>query len=52
MGLFGYVWGCMVGPTDAGLRDTLWAKLDSVRVRWSSAWCVFGDFNIIRYPAE
>ena len=23
-----------------------------MRVRWSSAWCVLGDFNIIRYPAK
>ena len=36
----------------AGLRDALWIELDSVRVRWSLAWCVFGDFNIIRYPVE
>ena len=50
----GFVWICtgVYGPNDADLRDALWAKLDSVRVRWSSAWCVFGDFNIIRYPAE
>ena len=20
--------------------------------RWNTAWCVFGDFNIIRYPSE
>ena len=50
----GFVWICMgvYGPNDAGLRDTFWAELDSVRVRWNSAWCVLGDFNIIRYPAE
>ena len=35
-----------------GLKDALWAKLDNVRARWSLAWCVFGDFNIIRYPIE
>ena len=23
-----------------------------MRVRWSSAWCVLGDFNIIRYPTK
>ena len=23
-----------------------------MRVRWSSAWCVLGDFNIIRYLAK
>ena len=30
----------------------MWTELDSVRERWIVAWCVFGDFNIIRYPAE
>ena len=20
--------------------------------RWNTAWCVFGDFNIIRYPSK
>ena len=50
----GFVWICtgVYDPNDAGLRDALWAEPDSVRVRWSSAWCVLGDFNIIRYPAE
>ena len=50
----GFVWICrgVYGPNDASLRDALWAELDSVRARWSSAWCVFGDFNIIRYPAK
>ena len=50
----GFVWICMgmYGLTIAGLRDALWAELDSVRARWSSSWCVFGDFNIIRYPVE
>lgn len=48
----GFVWICtgVYGPNDISLRDALWAELDSVRARWSSAWCVFGDFNIIRYP--
>ena len=50
----GFVWICtgLYGPTDAGLRDALWAELNSVRARWSSTRCVFGDFNIIRYPVE
>ena len=50
----GIVWICtgVYGLNDADLRDALWAKLDSVRARWSSTWCVFGDFNIIRYPAK
>ncbi|KAL4632810.1 hypothetical protein ACB092_04G077700 [Castanea dentata] len=50
----GFAWICtgVYGPNADGLRDALWTKLDSVRGRWSAAWCVFGDFNIIRYPAE
>ena len=28
----------------------MWVELDSVRLRWSLAWCLIGDFNIIRYP--
>ena len=50
----GSVWICTsaYGPTAAGLRDALWTKLDSVKVRWSSTWCVFGDFNIIISPAK
>ena len=35
-----------------GLRDALGTELNSVRGRWSAAWCLFGDFNIIRYSAE
>ena len=31
----------MHGLTVAGLRDALWAKLDSVRARWSSSWCLW-----------
>ena len=27
-------------------------ELDSIRLRWSSAWCLIGDFNIIKYPVE
>ena len=42
----------MYCPTAVGLRDALWTELDCVRARWNSAWCVFGDFNIIRYPAD
>ena len=47
-------WICtgVYGPNSDGLRDALWTKLDSVKGRWNVAWCVFGDFNIIRYPAK
>ena len=50
----GFVWICtgMCGPNDVGLRVAFWVELDSVRARWSSTWCVLGDFKIIRYPVE
>ena len=28
------------------------ATLSRVHVRWTMAWLLFGDFNIIRYPYE
>ena len=47
-------WFCarVYGPTDDSLRDALWEELDSMKVHWSLAWCLIGDFNVIRYPAE
>ena len=50
----GFEWICswVYGPTDGSLRDAIWAELDSVRSRWVWAWCLFGDFNVIRYPAK
>ena len=32
-------------------RAALWEEL-WVRVRWTMAWLLFRDFNIIRYPCE
>ena len=49
-----FAWICtgLYGSNVDGLRDALCTELDSVRGRWSAAWCLFGDFNITRYPAE
>ena len=49
-----FAWICtgLYGPNADGLRDALCTELDSVRGRWSAAWCLFGDFNITRYPPE
>ena len=36
-----------------GLRSPgLWEELTRMNSRWNTAWCVFGDFNIIRYPSK
>ena len=50
----GFDWMCIgvCGLNVDGLRDALWTELDIMRGRWSAVWCLFGDFNIIRYPVE
>ena len=49
-----FVWACIgvYGPNDNGQRSTLWEELSQVRARWPMAWCIVGDFNIIRFPSE
>ena len=49
-----FVWACtgVYGPNDNGQRSTLCEELSQVRARWPMAWCLVGDFNIIRYPSE
>ena len=49
-----FVWACtgVYGPNDNGQQSTLWEELSQVRARWPMAWCLVGDFNIIRYPSE
>ena len=45
-----FEWICLgvYGLTDGSLRDAMWAELDLVRSRWARAWCLLGDFNVIR----
>ena len=47
-----FVWACtsVYGPNDNGQRPTLWEELSQVRAKWPMAWCLVGDFNIIKYP--
>ena len=49
-----FVWACtgVYDPNDNGQRPTLWEELSQVHARWPMAWCLVGDFNIIRYPSE
>ena len=42
----------MYGPNVDQHRAALWKELSKVHVRWTTAWLLFGDFNIIRYPCE
>ena len=49
-----FVWACIgvYGSNDDGQQVSLWEGLSQVHARWPMAWCVVGDFNIIRYPSE
>uniref|UniRef100_A0A2N9EKG6 Reverse transcriptase domain-containing protein n=1 Tax=Fagus sylvatica TaxID=28930 RepID=A0A2N9EKG6_FAGSY len=40
------------GPTLDSERIAFWYELTTISNRWTSPWCVFGDFNAIRYPRE
>ena len=50
----GFDWICsrVYGLTDGSLRDAIWAGLDLVKSQWAGAWCLLGDFIVIRYPTE
>lgn len=39
-------------PNDTRSRKDLWKELDAVRGRWDGAWCVGGDWNVVRYLSE
>jgi hypothetical protein len=42
----------LYGPSTDSLRSELWEELNNVRQNWNSPWCVFGDFNVVRFPSE
>lgn len=40
------------GPNDSQREKQFWKELDEVRGRWDGAWCIGGDWNIVRFPSE
>ena len=40
------------GPNEDSQQGALWEELSRMHSRWNTAWCVFGDFNTIRYLSE
>jgi hypothetical protein len=49
---FEWVGTGLYDPTNDGIRNELWIELSSVRLKWDLPWCVFGDFNVVRFPNE
>ena len=49
-----FVWACsgVYGPNEDYQRGALWEELSRMHSRWNMTWCVFGDFNTIRYSSE
>ena len=49
-----FVWACsgVYGPNEDYQRGALWEELSRMHSRWNTTWCVFGDFNTIRYSSE
>ena len=49
-----FVWACLgvYGPNKDNQRGALWEELSRMHFRWNTTWCVFGDFNTIRYSSE
>ena len=47
-------WACtgLCSPNVDQHSAALWEELSRVRVKWNTAWFLFSDFNIIRYPCE
>ena len=42
----------MYGPNRDDSRSELCSELPEVRHQWSQPWCIFGDFNVVRFPRE
>lgn len=40
------------GPNDSSRRREFWQELDGTRGRWNGAWCVGGEWNVVRFPSE
>jgi len=40
------------GPNFDSLRSSLWDELAGLSSWWELPWCIGGDFNVTRFPAE
>uniref|UniRef100_A0A2N9GN59 Reverse transcriptase domain-containing protein n=1 Tax=Fagus sylvatica TaxID=28930 RepID=A0A2N9GN59_FAGSY len=49
---FEWVGTGLYGPTCDEIRPDFWSEVKNVRQQWAQPWCVFGDFNVVRFPSE
>uniref|UniRef100_A0A2N9F2D7 Reverse transcriptase domain-containing protein n=1 Tax=Fagus sylvatica TaxID=28930 RepID=A0A2N9F2D7_FAGSY len=49
-----FIWSgsSIYGPNSESARSAFWDELNLISNRWATPSCLFGDFNIIRYPGE
>ena len=49
---FDWVGTGLYGLTHDEIRPDLWSELKVVCQQWVQPWCIFGDFNVVRFPNE
>uniref|UniRef100_A0A2N9IN68 Endonuclease/exonuclease/phosphatase domain-containing protein n=1 Tax=Fagus sylvatica TaxID=28930 RepID=A0A2N9IN68_FAGSY len=49
---FEWVGTRLYGSARDEVRNDLWDEVKGIRQQWNHPWCVFGDFNVVRFPSE
>jgi len=49
---FAWAFAGVYGPNLDSLRSSLWDELAGLSSWWELPWCIGGDFNVTRFPAE
>lgn len=49
---FSWAFAGVYGPNLDSLRSSLWDELAGLSSWWEQPWCIGGDFNVTRFPAE
>jgi endonuclease/exonuclease/phosphatase family metal-dependent hydrolase len=49
---FSWAFAGVYGPNIDSLRSSLWDELAGLSSWWELPWCIGGDFNVTRFPAE
>jgi len=49
---FSWAFAGVYGPNFDSFRSSLWDELAGLSSWWELPWCIGGDFNVTRFPAE